>query len=93
MWVTPFSDDELHAAGEYPNQSDGSDGLPVWTSEDRPIENTDIVVWHTLGVSHVPRPEDWPVMPVHCVGFKFEPVGFFKRNPSIDLPASKSHCS
>ncbi len=93
LWVTPFSDDELHAAGEYPNQSDGSDGLPVWTSEDRPIENTDIVVWHTLGVSHVPRPEDWPVMPVHCVGFKFEPVGFFKRNPSIDLPASKSHCS
>ena len=93
LWVTPYSEEEFHAAGEYPNQRKGPGGLPVWTAEDRPIENTDIVVWHTFGVSHVPRPEDWPVMPVHCVGFKLEPVGFFDRNPSIDLPSSKKHCN
>ena len=92
LWVTPYSDKELHAGGEYPNQREGSDGLPLWTKEDRSIEDTDIVVWHTFGVSHVARPEDWPVMPVHCVGFKFEPAGFFRRNPSIDLPGHKGHC-
>ena len=32
------------------------------------------------GITHNPRPEDWPVMPVHGAGFKLEPRGFFARN-------------
>jgi primary-amine oxidase len=46
-------------------------------------------VWHTVGVTHVPRPEDWPVMPVEYCGFMLQPVGFFERNPTLDVPPSK----
>ena len=31
--------------------------------------DTDVVVWYTFGVTHVARPEDWPVMPVEYAGF------------------------
>jgi len=45
-----------------------------------------IVVWHTFGATHVPRPEDWPVMPVERCGFRLHPVGVFGRNPTPDVP-------
>ena len=54
--------------------------------QDRKIDNEDVVVWHTFGVTHVPRPEDWPVMPVEMVGFILKPAGFFDVNPALDLP-------
>ncbi len=88
LWVTPYDESELCAAGDYPHLSAGG-GLPFWTARDRSIEDTDIVVWHTCGVTHLPRPEDWPVMPVEYTGFTLHPVGFFDRNPAIDLPAHK----
>jgi primary-amine oxidase len=86
LWVTPYHPAEQRAAGDYPNQHPGGDGLPRWTAADRPIVGTDVVVWHTFGVTHIPRPEDWPVMPVECCGFHLIPVGFFDRNPALDLP-------
>ena len=86
LWVTPFAADERFPAGEYPNQHAGEAGLPEWTKADRSIENTDIVLWYTLGSHHIPRPEDWPVMPVERVGFALKPVGFFDRNPALDVP-------
>ncbi|HVB92027.1 MAG TPA: hypothetical protein VND70_07995, partial [Acidimicrobiales bacterium] len=86
LWVTPFAPDERRAAGDYPNQHTGGDGLPAWTAQDRPVVDTDIVVWHTFGVTHIPRPEDWPVMPVEYTGFSLVPVGFFDRNPALDVP-------
>ena len=92
LWVTPFAHDERRAAGEYPNQHTGGDGLPAWTANDRSIVDRDIVVWYTFGVTHVPRPEDWPVMPVEYAGFQLLPVGFFDGNPAIDLPPSAAHC-
>jgi primary-amine oxidase len=42
-------------------------------------------MWYSTGVTHIPRPEDWPVMPVAHVGFHLLPVGFFTRNPAMDL--------
>ncbi|MFZ0216433.1 MAG: primary-amine oxidase [Candidatus Dormiibacterota bacterium] len=86
VWVTPFDPDQMHAAGAYPNQSPGGDGLPAWTSADRTIADTDLVVWYTFGAHHVVRPEDWPVMPVTQVGFMLKPSGFFDHNPAIDVP-------
>jgi primary-amine oxidase len=59
---------------------------------DRPIDGEDIVVWHTFGTTHFPRTEDWPVMPVDHTGFTLKPVGFFDRNPTLDVPASPEHC-
>jgi primary-amine oxidase len=85
LWVTPFAPDERFPAGEYPNQHPGGAGLPEWTKADRPIENTDIVLWYTLGSHHIPRPEDWPVMPVERAGFTLRPFGFFDTNPALDV--------
>ncbi|HMJ74642.1 MAG TPA: primary-amine oxidase, partial [Iamia sp.] len=84
LWVTPYEPDERRAAGDHPNQHAGGDGLPRWTAADRSLVDTDVVVWHTFGVTHVPRPEDWPVMPVEYTGFTLVPVGFFDRNPALD---------
>jgi primary-amine oxidase len=94
LWVTPYSPDEKFPAGDYPNQSAGGEGLPQWTLADRSVENTDLVVWHTFAHSHVPRAEDWPVMPVAYIGFMLKPMNFFDENPSNDVPpaASKHSC-
>jgi primary-amine oxidase len=91
LWVTPHDPDERHAAGNYPNQHPGGDGLPSWTQADRPIEDTDVVLWYTFGSHHPARLEDWPVMPVQHIGFKLQPVGFFDKNPALDLPPPSSH--
>ncbi|MEO8128121.1 MAG: primary-amine oxidase [Bryobacteraceae bacterium] len=86
FWVTPYKAGEMYSGGDYPNQSQGGEGLTKWTSANRPIDGKDVVVWYTLGITHNPRPEDWPVMPVHEAGFKLVPLGFFSRNPALDLP-------
>ena len=92
LWVTPYRGDERFASGEYPYQHAGGAGLPEWTAADRSIEDTDLVVWYTFGHHHVPRPEDWPVMPVAYIGFKLKPNGFFDRNPALDVPPPTPHC-
>jgi len=92
LWVTPYHPDERRAGGNYPNQHEGGDGLPRWTSKDRSIVDEDIVLWYTFGVTHVPRPEEWPVMPVEYAGFQLVPVGFFDANPAVDLPPPAAHC-
>jgi primary-amine oxidase len=86
VWVTPYAEDEIYAGGDYPNQSHGGDGLSKWASANRPIDNKDVVLWYNFGITHNPRPEDWPVMPTYEVGFKLVPWGFFAQNPVLDLP-------
>src|SRR5207248_11006376 len=90
LWVTPYRPDERRAAGEYPNQHPGGDGLPAWTAADRDLAGTDVVLWYTFGVTHIARPEDWPVMPVEYTGFTLAPVGFFARHPALDVPPTPS---
>lgn len=58
---------------------------------------SDPVLWHCFGLTHIVRPEDFPVMPVESAGFTLKPVGFFRGNPGIDIPyqpnaASKLCC-
>ncbi|WP_300613932.1 primary-amine oxidase [Trebonia sp.] len=91
LWVTAYHPDELFAAGTYPYQHPGGAGLPEWVQADRPLENTDLVVWHTFVAHHVVRSEDWPVMPVATAGFKLRPDGFFDGNPGLDVPEPASH--
>ncbi|MFW0794857.1 primary-amine oxidase [Gordonia sp. CPCC 205515] len=88
LWVTQHADDELYAAGDFVNQHPGDSGLPAYVANNRSVDNEDIVVWHTFGLTHYPRPEDWPIMPVDYTGFTLKPVGFFDRNPTLDVPAS-----
>lgn len=87
IWVTPYDRDELYAGGRFAMQSDGSDTLAQWVKQDRPIQNTDIVLWYTAGIHHVPRMEDWPVMPTHWSTVKLMPFNFFSHNPAIDIPS------
>jgi primary-amine oxidase len=68
LWVTPHDDNERFPSGEYTVQGTGSDGLPDWTAANRNIKGEDIVLWHAFGVTHVPRPEDFPVMPCEITG-------------------------
>ena len=88
VWVTPYREAERHAAGNYPNQSQGGDGLPRWTEANRSIANTDVVLWYTFGHTHLARPEDYPVMPAAYIGFMLKPNGFFTANPGNDVPPS-----
>ena len=65
-------------------------------AQDRNVKDADVVIWHSYGVTHLPRPEDFPVMPVETVGFLLKPCGFFTQNPGMDLPphpdgASREH--
>jgi primary-amine oxidase len=94
LWVTAFDEEQRWPAGEFCNQSRRDAGLPEWTTADRPIADTDIVLWHVFGIHHVTRPEDWPVMPVDKTSFSIRPVGFFDRNPALDVaPGPGRHCS
>jgi primary-amine oxidase len=86
IWVTPYKPDEIYAAGTYVTRNNEFDGLPVWTQANRPIENTDIVGWYTLGFHHVVRLEDWPVMPTLWHDFLIRPANFFNKNPVLTLP-------
>lgn len=86
FWATRYNPQEFYAAGVYPNQSKGGDGLPHFIANNEPLENQDVVVWYTLGITHIPRPEEWSVMPVTHVGFKLIPGGFFSSNPALDVP-------
>lgn len=86
LWVTPYRKNERYAAGDYPTLSEPGQGLPAWTRDNRSIENTDIVLWHTIGMHHMVRAEDWPVMPVLWHTFELRPFDFFNRNPALDLP-------
>jgi primary-amine oxidase len=86
VWVTRYRPGELYAAGDYPNQSEGGDGLPRYTAKNESIEDTDVVLWYTMNVTHIPRPEEWPVMPTTNIGFRLIPASFFDANPALDVP-------
>ena len=94
VWVTPYRPDERYPAGQYPNQAADGDGLPRWTAADRNLIDEDLVLWYVFGAHHFPRLEDWPVMPVVRCGFQLRPVGFFDRNPALDVPPPHpaGHC-
>lgn len=92
LWVTPYAAGERHPAGDLVNMHRGGAGLPEWTVADRPVDGTNVVLWHTFGLTHFPRVEDWPIMPVDTAGFVLKPHGFFGRNPSLDVPATAGSC-
>lgn len=90
LWVTPQDPKERFPAGEYTPQATEQDGLPIWIKANRPIEKEKVVLWHAFGVTHFPRVEDFPVMPVESTGFSLKPDGFTSGNPAIDLSPEKN---
>jgi primary-amine oxidase len=85
LWVTAYKQGEVYAAGNYPNQSPGGEGLPKFVDGER-ITDDDLVVWYTMGFHHVTRPEDWPVLPTVQHKVTLRPHAFFVRNPAMDVP-------
>ncbi|KAJ1391881.1 Copper amine oxidase, catalytic domain [Sesbania bispinosa] len=89
LWITSYSQDEMFPGGEFPNQNPRvSEGLATWVKQNRSLEESDIVLWYVFGITHVPRLEDWPVMPVERIGFMLMPHGFFNCSPAVDVPPS-----
>jgi primary-amine oxidase len=88
IYVTKFRENQLFAGGQYTNQNKQSTGLRKWSSRKDPVRDEDIVVWVQFGLQHVPRCEDFPVMPAEIIKVSLKPVNFFTKNPAIDVPPS-----
>ncbi|KAF4121384.1 primary-amine oxidase [Geosmithia morbida] len=89
--VTRYRDDELWPAGRHVPQTSGepSHGITEWVGDGKTsIDNTDIVLWHTFGVTHIPSPEDFPIMPAEPMTLLLRPRNFFLNNPVMDVPPS-----
>ena len=94
LFVTKYDPAERYAAGDFVNQHPGGAGIPDFISGDEPLVGEDLVLWHTFGLTHFPRNEDWPVMPMDYAKFTLKPYNFFERNPVLNVPAPESaHCS
>jgi primary-amine oxidase len=86
FFATRYRATELHAAGDYPVAPGPPNNLSAWTHDNESILNEDLVVWYTFGITHVARPEDFPVMPTAHANVRFLPMGFFERNPALEVP-------
>ena len=86
LWVTKYNQTELYSAGDYPNQSHGGEGIVKYVADRQNIDNQDIVLWPTLGFDHIPRAEDWPIMPTMFMQISIRPFNFFDQNPTMDVP-------
>ena len=93
LWLTPFDQEERYPAGDFVNMSNSGEGLPEYAKKSRTLSGKSIVAWHSFGLHHMPRLEDYPVQPVIRCGFKLMPVGFFDRNPGIDLAPETNEAS
>jgi primary-amine oxidase len=89
IYVTTHADRELYAGGWYTNQSRGGTGVRSWAARKDNVVDDDIVVWIQFGINHIPRIEDFPVMPVEILKVSFKPVNFFDKNPALDVPPSE----
>lgn len=89
--VVPYRDNEFSPAGLHAPQSSGDPpiGLPEYVRDGTDnIDNTDIVVYHTFGITHFPAPEDFPIMPAEPCMLLLRPRNFFLMNPALDVPPS-----
>lgn len=89
LWVTRYRDQDLWAAGKWTNQSLREiDGLHDYAARGEDVRDQDVVLWHTFGMTHNPRVEDFPVMPVEITTVSLKPADFFTKNPALDVPRS-----
>lgn len=93
LYVTKYAERELFAGGYYTNQSRGGTGVRAWADRQDGLDEP--IVWVSFGINHVPRIEDFPVMPMEMLKVTMRPVNFFDRNPALDVPPSRQevNCS
>lgn len=91
--VVPYQDEEggygrLYPSGDHVCQwsGDGLRGMRKWIADGNDnVENTDILFFHTFGITHFPAPEDFPVMPTEIFDLMLRPRHFFLENPCLDV--------
>lgn len=89
IYVVKHRDGELYAGGLYTNQSRGGTGVRSWAERNENVKDTDLVLFIQAGINHVPRIEDFPVMPCEILRIHMKPVNFFEKNPALDVPPSE----
>lgn len=88
LYVTRYREGELWAGGQYTFQSRGGGGVRSYAARKDSVVDEDIVIWVSFGINHIPRIEDFPVMPVEILRVHLKPVNFFSKNPALDVPPS-----
>jgi primary-amine oxidase len=89
LWVSKYRDGDLWAGGKFTTNSyEETDGLSSYVARAENVRNDDLVVWVTMGITHIPRVEDFPVMPTEKLSLMLKPADFFSRNPAIDVPTN-----
>lgn len=89
FWVSKYRDRELYAGGVWTNQSSKEiGGCQDAVDRNENVRNEDVVLWHSFGLTHHPRVEDFPVMPAETLRVSLTPNDFFTGNPSMDVPPS-----
>lgn len=87
VYVTRYREGELFSAGKWTNQSRGGEGVRTWAARAEDLAG-EPVVFVQFGINHIPRVEDFPVMPCEILKVSFKPVNFFDKNPGLDVPPS-----
>lgn len=91
LWTLPYHETDRYPSGKFVPQTFKApqDSIESWVGDGKKnIANEDIVTYVTCGTTHIPRPEDFPVMPAETVRFMLKPVNFFRRNPTLDVPST-----
>lgn len=87
--MTAYDDSEQGAAGDFPRSGKKDQGLPTYIKDGASLRNRDIVVWHTFGLTHAPRPEEYPYMNKMGAGFSMMSRSFQSSNPVVLKKCSK----
>ncbi len=85
VWNTVHDPQQRYAGGKFAFQSDGTDTLLTYASDDEALQGKDIVTWFTAGFHHIPRMEDWPVMSTEWKQVHIMPHNYFANNPALTL--------
>ncbi|KGQ99929.1 primary-amine oxidase [Candida albicans P87] len=94
--VVPYVDDKLGYGRLYPSgdhvpqwSGDGLRGMREWIGDGTDkVDNTDILLFHTFGITHFPAPEDFPVMPTEIFDLQLRPRNIHTENPVLDVKPS-----
>lgn len=81
--ATVYKPHERYVSGDYPNQGDPKTGLPQYVQDNERLRGQDVVAWITLGISIIPRAEDWPLLKTTTASFTIMPDGLV-NSPGIN---------
>ncbi len=90
LWVTKYDPqgDLRRRATTCTSRADAQ-GLPEFIADDAPLEDTDVVLWYTVGAHHVVRPGGLAGDAVRTTPDSTSSrSGFFDGNPALDIPPS-----